>query len=491
MNKQKHFENLHFSTSEHTVYQSPLSIRYASKAMSALHSAQTKHATWRRVWTELARAQMQLGVSITQEQVDQLEQHIHTIDFATAAKYEKQFRHDVMAHVHTYGDQCPKARAIIHLGATSCLITDNADNIIIRDSLKLIQQQLITLIRQLADLADIYKNLPCLAYTHFQPAQPTTVGKRFSLWLQDIVFDLQELEHQLNNWHALGIKGATGTQASFLQLFDGDHKKVQQLENVIIKRLGFSKVVGVSGQTYTRKQDMQILNVLAGIATSAHKMATDLRLLANMKEVEEPSEDHQIGSSAMPYKRNPMRSERICSLARYIMSLSQNPMYTAATQWFERTLDDSANRRLCIAESFLATDSILQLLINVTNGLVVYPNTIKHHLNQELPFMATEHILMACVQKGADRQTMHELIRQHSLEVGNAIKQHAASNNLLERIAQDPLIPLDKVELAHNMKPQNFIGRAPQQVTEFLATIVALLLGKYKNIHNKKSEISV
>ena len=460
-------------------YQSPLGQRYASKQMNTIFSAQTKHTTWRRLWVELAQAEKELGLPITQEQIDELKAHMHDIDFAAAEQYERKLRHDVMAHIHAYGDQCPQARAIIHLGATSCLITDNADLIIMRDALKLIEQKLVTVIRQLATHADRYKSLPCLSFTHMQPAQPTTVGKRFCMWLQDFLLDLEELNHRVERLRFLGIKGATGTQASFLQLFDGDHEKVIKLEQLIAQRLGFNKLFSVSGQTYTRKQDAQILDLLAGIATSAHKMSTDLRLLAYMKEIEEPFEHHQVGSSAMPYKRNPMRNERICSLARYVMSLSENPKYTAATQWFERTLDDSANRRLCIPEAFLATDGILNLLINITHSMVVYPKVIEKNLQQELPFMATENILMACVKKGADRQAIHEILRQHSIEVGRAIKEDGAANDLLQRLAADPAIPCDETELNKLVNAEQFIGRAPEQVEGFLAGEVWPVLKQY------------
>lgn len=469
-----------------TSYQSPLGERYASEEMSSLFSSQHKHATWRRMWVALAQAEMELGLPITEEQIAELTANVDNIDFEKADEYEKQLRHDVMAHIHTYGDLCPKARPIIHLGATSCLITDNSDVVILRDALQIIQKKLVTVIKKLSDTARKYQNLPCLSFTHFQTAQPTTMGKRMSLWLQDFLLDLEDLEFRLQNLRLLGIKGATGTQASFLNLFEGDHEKVRKLEFLICQRLGFEKPFPVTGQTYSRKQDVQILQVLSGIATSAHKMATDLRLLAHMKEVEEPFSKNQIGSSAMPYKRNPMQSERICSIARYVMSLSENPTYTAATQWFERTLDDSANRRLCIPESFLAVDSILRLLINISADMVVYPKVIEKNLKRELPFLATENILMESVRKGADRQNIHELIRQHSVDVGKRIKEEGLDNDLIERIANDKNIPLNEEELGGCLEPQRYIGRAPQQVEEFLLNDIGDIMNRYQEIDIEK-----
>ncbi len=472
-------------------YQSSLSTRYASKTMQTIHSAQTKYATWRVIWTELAKCQKQLGLSITQEQIDELEKHIHTIDFAKAAQYEKQLKHDVMAHIHTYGDQCPKARPIIHLGATSCLITDNAEVLIMQKSLLHIHEQLITFIRALAEKADQYKELACLSYTHFQPAQPTTVGKRIAMWLYEFMRDIKKLTHCLDELKLLGLKGATGTQAAFLQLFAGDHEKVKQLEQLFVSRLPCKKVVPISGQTYTRKQDMDVLHVLASIAVSAHKMATDLRLLAHLQEIEETRTEGQVGSSAMPYKHNPMRAERICSLARYIMSLTQNPMYTAATQWFERSLDDSANRRLIIPDAFLATDAVLQLLIHVVENMEVHPFMVHKHLQEVLPFMATEAILMACVQKGADRQTVHEIIRMHSSAVAKELKTSETKNNLLEKLAHDENILLDENELANLMNPKQFTGRAQQQVEEFLEQEVEPLLQKYIHVQSTQSQVMI
>jgi len=456
-------------------YESPLGKRYASATMSALFSDQHKFSTWRSIWYTLASIERDLGIDISQEQLDELKQHMHSIDFAKAHAYEQQFQHDVMAHVHTYADACPKARPIIHLGATSCLVTDNADLLIYKQALEVIKEKMLACIMALAKRADAYKDMPCLAFTHLQIAQPTTVGKRICLWLQDLLFDYQELCYRQTQLHALGAKGATGTQASFLALFDGDHAKVQALDRAFCKALGFERVMPISGQTYTRKQDAHLLQVLSGIATSVHKMATDLRLLAFMHEIEEPFGDKQIGSSAMPYKRNPMRSERICSLARYVMSLAQNPTYTAATQWFERTLDDSANRRLCIPEAFLAIDGTLDLVLGITNGLQVNEAVIKQNYKKALPFLATETILMACVKKGADRQAVHERLRQHSFAASNALKEGADTNDLMERIAQDDAIPMDRSALDELLANTPMSGRAAEQVTAFLHEHIAPL----------------
>jgi len=475
-----------------TSYQSPLGVRYASKEMNALFSSQNKHSTWRRMWVTLAQAEMELGLPISEEQIAELSNNIDNIDFDKVDEYERQLRHDVMAHIHAYGDQCPKARPIIHLGATSCLITDNSDIVILRDALHILQKKLVTVIKKLSDTAKKYQYLPCLSFTHFQPAQPTTLGKRMTLWLQDFLLDLGDLEFRLKNLRLLGIKGATGTQASFLNLFEGDHEKVCKLESLICQRLGFGKPFPVTGQTYSRKQDVQILQVLSGIATTAHKMATDLRLLAHMKEVEEPFSKNQIGSSAMPYKRNPMQSERICSLARFVISLSENPTYTAATQWFERTLDDSANRRLCIPESFLAVDSILLLLINISGDMVVYPKVIEKNLRQELPFLATENILMESVKKGADRQNIHERIRQHSIAVGKRIKEEGLDNDLIARIANDKDIPLNEEELGDCLEIHRYIGRAPQQVEEFLLNDIAEVMNRYQEVDiEKEAQVTI
>lgn len=468
-------------------YQSPLSSRYASSEMNFLFSDQNKHRTWRKLWLTLAQAQKDLGLAISQKQIDELKMHIDDIDFEQAKKHESVLHHDVMAHIYTYAEKCPTAKSIIHLGATSCLITDNADVIIMRDALFLIQKMLITLIQNLALLAKKYKDLPCLSYTHFQAAQPCTVGKRISLWLQDFFIDAQEMEHCLENLRLLGIKGATGTQASFLKLFDGNHEKVKMLEEMICQGLHFKSPFPVSGQTYSRKQDVKILNVLSAIATSAHKISTDLRLLAHLKEIEEPFSEKQIGSSAMPYKRNPMQNERICALARFVISLSANPSYTAATQWFERSLDDSANRRLCLPEAFLTTDSILQLLIRISKDLNVYPKVIEKNLEKEIPFLATEHFLMASVKKGSDRQAIHESIRKHSMASSKRIKEEGLDNDLLSRISQDPTIPLSEKEIKELLKNSNFIGRSPEQVTEFLDDEINPFLEKHQdcNIENE------
>lgn len=451
-----------------TQYQSPLGKRYASSHMSELFSDQHKFSTWRHIWHTLATIQRDLGIAISQEQLDEMAQRLQTINFEKAHSYEEQFQHDVMAHVHTFGDDCPNARPIIHLGATSCMITDNADLIIFKEALELTQGKLLNCIKALSKRAHDYKDMPCLAFTHLQIAQPTTVGKRMCLWLQDLLFDFQELEHRLEQLHALGAKGATGTQASFLALFDGDHEKVEQLDRAFCKALGFEKVVSVSGQTYTRKQDAQLLNLLTSIATSVHKMSTDLRLLAFMHEIQEPFGAKQIGSSAMPYKRNPMKNERICSLARYVMSLGQNPTYTAATQWFERTLDDSANRRLCIPEAFLAIDGILDLMLGIAQGLQVNEKVIQKNYTKALPFLATETILMHCVKKGGDRQTIHEQLRQHSIASSCALQEGAEHNDLLERIAQDEQIPIDQHELDALLQNTNMSGRSAEQVDAFL-----------------------
>ncbi len=449
-------------------YQSPFSARYASEEMSQIFSLQQRHACWRKVWVALAQAERDLGLPISDAQVEEMKAAIDTIDFKVAAKYEKELKHDVMAHVHAYGEQCPLARPIIHLGATSCTITDNADQLIMRSALKLIQSKLKLLMKNLAMTALHYKDLPCLGYTHFQSAQPTTVGKRMSLWLQDFYLDYLDLAYRLDHIYFLGVKGTTGTQASFLELFDGDREKVIELEKRFAAQLEYNCTLPVSGQTYTRKIDKQILEVLSGIAVSAHKMSTDLRLLAHLKEIEEPFGKHQVGSSAMPYKRNPMENERVCSLARYIMSQANNPQYTAATQWFERTLDDSANRRLSIPEAFLATDTLLDILANIAENMVVYPKVIEKHLDNELPFMATENILMACVKKGADRQEIHERIREHSQLVANKIKNEGAENDLLERLANDPVISLTRKEILLIIKDGDFTGCAANQVENFV-----------------------
>ncbi len=455
---------------DNTQYDNPLIARYASAQMSQLWSPQRKFSTWRRLWIALAEAEAELGLPISAEQIDEMKAHVDDIDFAVADQYERQRRHDVMAHVLTYGDACPTAKPIIHLGATSCFVTDNTDLILIRESLDMVRQRLVAVIDRLSTFALEHRALPCLALTHLQPAQPTTVGRRACLWAHDFVLDLAEIEHRLATLKARGAKGTTGTQASFLSLFGGDHQRVRRLEHLINQKLGFADSYAVTGQTYSRKVDSQVLDVLSGIAQSAHKMATDLRILQNRKEIEEPFEKDQIGSSAMAYKRNPMRSERICSLARFVISLQSSPAMTAATQWLERTLDDSANRRLVLPQAFLAIDAILILCQNVTTGLVVYPKVIARNLQSELPFMATENILMAAVAAGGDRQELHERIRRHSQAAAAVVKQEGGHNDLFQRLQADPAF--SAVDLAAELDPTRFVGRAPEQVDEFLAEVI-------------------
>lgn len=450
------------------IYESPLNSRYASDAMQALFSPDKKFRTWRRLWIALAETEQELGLPISDAQLEELRAHADDINYEVAAREEAIVRHDVMAHVHAYGEQCPTAKGIIHLGATSCYVGDNTDLILMADGLRLIRGKLLAVIARLADFARCYKDLPTLGFTHFQPAQPVTVGKRATLWLQDLLMDLEDLDHVLDSLCFLGSKGTTGTQASFLALFDGDHAKVRELDRRIAAKMGFGKVYQVSGQTYSRKVDSRVLNVLSGIAQSAHKFSNDIRLLQHLKEVEEPFEKGQIGSSAMAYKRNPMRSERIASLARYVLTASLNPVLTAATQWFERTLDDSANKRIAVPESFLATDAILMLYLNISSGLVVYPEVIRRHLNEELPFMATENILMAAVKGGGDRQDLHEKIRQYSQAAGNRVKIEGAPNDLLEKIAADPAFGLDQKDLEQLLDANLYVGRSARQVDEFL-----------------------
>ena len=457
-------------------YESPLAARYAGREMQFLFSPQKKFTTWRRLWVALAEAEKELGLPITKEQIDELAAHVDDVNYAVAEEREKVVRHDVMSHVYAYGVQCPTAKGIIHLGATSCYVGDNTDLIVMTEALKLVRGKLLAVIGKLADFARENAALPTLAFTHFQSAQPTTVGKRATLWIQDLLLDLEELDHRLANMALLGCKGTTGTQASFLELFDGDHDKCRRLDALIAEKMGFARVLPVSGQTYSRKIDSQVLNVLAGIAQSAAKFTNDLRLLAHLKEVEEPFEKGQIGSSAMAYKRNPMRSERMASLARYVLSDAINPALTASTQWFERTLDDSANRRIAVPEAFLAVDGILNLYLNITDGLVVYPKMIARHLQAELPFMATETILMDAVKRGADRQEIHERIRQHSVAAAARVKEEGLDNDLVERIAADEAIPVSREEIEAILKPENFVGRAPQQTAEFLAEVVEPLL---------------
>ncbi len=445
-------------------YNSPLSERYASKEMQYIFSPDKKFRTWRRLWIALAETEKELGLPITQEQIDELKAHADDINYDVAKAREKEVRHDVMSHVYAYGVQCPKAKGIIHLGATSCYVGDNTDIIVMTEALRLVRKKLINVIAELAKFADQYKALPTLAFTHFQPAQPTTVGKRASLWLQEFCMDLEDLDHVLGTMKLLGSKGTTGTQASFLELFDGDQEKIDKIDPMIAEKMGFEKCVPVSGQTYSRKTDTRVLNVLAGIAASAHKMSNDIRLLQHLKEVEEPFEKSQIGSSAMAYKRNPMRSERIASLSRYVMIDALNPAITSATQWFERTLDDSANKRLSIPEGFLAVDGILDLCLNVVDGLVVYPKVIEKHLRSELPFMATENIMMDAVKAGGDRQELHEKIRTLSMEAGKTVKEEGKENNLLELIAADPSFNMTLEELEACMEPSRYTGRTGHEV---------------------------
>ncbi len=463
--------------SDHSVYENPLITRYASRQMAQLWSTAHRSRLWRKLWIVLAECQQELGLRITDTQISQLKQFESQIDLDAVREYENRLRHDVMAHVHAYGDQCPDAREIIHWGATSCYVTDNGDLLLMRDALEMLRQRLVGVIATLAGFARRYRELPCLAFTHLQPAQPTTVGKRACLWIYDLVLDLTELEHRLDELRARSAKGTTGTQASFLQLFNGDHAKVRLLERRIAERLGFSASYAVTGQTYPRKVDAQVMDALSGIAQSIHKIATDLRLLSSRKEVEEPFEKDQIGSSAMAYKRNPMRSERMCALARFVMSLQSSSAQTAAVQWMERTLDDSANRRLVIPQAFLAIDACLILMQNVSNGLVVHEKQVEKHLTEELPFMATEAIMMAAVAAGADRQEIHENIRLHSVAAGLVVKQEGKENDLLSRLKADPVY--GKIDIDSLVDPIAFVGRAPQQVDEFLQEVIAPILSRY------------
>ena len=463
----------------HDAYENPLISRYASRDMAAIWGDQKKHSTWRQLWVALAEAEASLGLPITDKQLAELRAHVDDIDFAAAAKYEKKLRHDVMAHVHAYGDQCPAARPIIHLGATSCYVTDNTDLLLIRESLQLVAQRLAGVIAALAEFAKQYRDLPTLGFTHLQPAQPTTVGRRACLWAYDLALDLAEVEHRLDTLRARSIKGTTGTQASFLKLFDGDHEKVRRLEELVAQKMGFERIYAVTGQTYSRKIDAQVLDALAGIATSAHKAATDLRILAHRQEIEEPFEPDQIGSSAMAYKRNPMRCERICGLARFAMSLPANASATHATQWMERTLDDSANRRIVLPQAFLAVDAILILYQNVAAGLVVYPQVIARHLREELPFMCSENILMAAVAAGGDRQDLHERIRQHSQAAAAVVKEQGGENDLLQRLRRDKAFAA--VDLDAAVDPHSLTGRSAEQVDEFLAEVVAPIRKRYSD----------
>ena len=472
-------------------YTSPLSERYASKEMQYIFSQDMKFRTWRRLWIALAETEKELGLNITQEQIDELKAHADDINYDVAKAREKEVRHDVMSHVYAYGVQCPKAKGIIHLGATSCYVGDNTDIIVMTEALKLVQKKLVNVIAELSKFADKYKYQPTLAFTHFQPAQPTTVGKRATLWTQEFMMDLEDLEYVLGTIKLLGSKGTTGTQASFLELFEGDQETIDKIDPMIAAKMGFKECYPVSGQTYSRKVDTRVVNVLAGIAASAHKMSNDIRLLQHLKEVEEPFEKSQIGSSAMAYKRNPMRSERIASLSRYVMIDALNPAITSATQWFERTLDDSANKRLSVPEGFLAIDGILDLCLNVVDGLVVYPKVIEKRLMSELPFMATENIMMDAVKAGGDRQELHERIRELSMEAGKNVKVEGKDNNLLELIAADPAFNLTLEDLQKSMDPSRYTGRAKEQTEAFIANVVQPVLDAHKDLLGVKVEINV
>lgn len=479
-------------------YISPLSERYASREMQYIFSEDKKFRTWRRLWIALAETEMELGLKdsdgnprITEDMIDEMRAHKDDINYDVARAREKEVRHDVMSHVYAYGVQCPKAAGIIHLGATSCYVGDNTDMIIMKEALQLIRKKLINVINELAKFADKYKDLPTLAFTHFQPAQPTTVGKRATLWINEFMIDLEDLEYVLSTLKLLGSKGTTGTQASFLELFQGDNETVDKIDPMIAEKMGFKSCVPVSGQTYSRKNDTRVLNILSGIAASATKMSNDIRLLQHLKEVEEPFEKNQIGSSAMAYKRNPMRSERIASLSRYIMVDALNPAITSAVQWFERTLDDSANKRLSVAEGFLACDGVLDLCLNVVDGLVVYPKVIRKHLMSELPFMATENIMMDCVRAGKNRQEMHEEIRELSMKAGANVKENGGENNLLDLIASDPKFGMSREDLEKTMDPAKYVGRAPRQVEIYLRDVVDPMLSENKDILGMNAEINV
>lgn len=468
-------------------YESPLSSRYADKEMKYIFSPDKKFKTWRKLWIALAETERELGLDITEEQIEELKANADNINYQVAEEREKVVRHDVMSHVYAYGVQCPKAKGIIHLGATSCYVGDNTDIIIMTEALKIVEKKLVSTIRLLSGFADKYKSLPTLAFTHFQPAQPTTVGKRATLWIQDLLMDLEDVKYVIGSMKLLGCKGTTGTQASFLELFEGDHEKCKLLDSKIAEKMGFKECFAVSGQTYSRKLDSKVVNVLAGIAQSASKFSNDIRLLQHLKEIEEPFEKDQIGSSAMAYKRNPMRSERMASLSRYVMADVLNPYMTAATQWFERTLDDSANKRISIPEAFLAVDAILNLYMNVSDGLVVYENVIRTHLMNELPFMMTENIMMDAVKRGGDRQVLHEKIRKSS----QIIKSSGGKNDLLERIASDPSFGVTLEELEAMVKPENYVGRASQQTEDFLKETVASALAPYESVATEKAEINI
>ncbi|HIR40864.1 MAG TPA: adenylosuccinate lyase [Candidatus Egerieicola pullicola] len=472
-------------------YVSPFSTRYASKEMQYIFSAEKKFTTWRKLWVALARAEHKLGLPVSQEQVEELEAHVNDINFAVAEAREKEVRHDVMSHVYAYGQQCPKAAGIIHLGATSCYVGDNTDIILMREALQVVHRKLVNVIDLLGKFAEEHKAQPCLAYTHLQPAQLTTVGKRATLWCNELVMDLEEVEYRIKNLKLLGSKGTTGTQASFMELFEGDEEKIKKLEQYICQEMGFDGVVPVSGQTYSRKIDSQVVCTLAGVAQSCSKFSNDLRILQNFKEMEEPFEAHQIGSSAMPYKRNPMRSERITSLARYVMCDSLNPMFTSATQWFERTLDDSANKRISVAEAFLAVDSILNIMLNVCDGLVVYPKVIEQRVLKELPFMATENIMMQAVKKGGNRQELHEKLREHSMAAAKVVKEEGKDNDLIDRICADPAFQLTREEIEAVLTPIHFVGRSVHQVEEFIADYVDPIRKANADVLNEKAQLSV
>lgn len=477
--------------SERDRYESPLCGRYASREMQYIFSPNMKFTTWRKLWIALAEAEKELGLDITQEQIDEMKAHVSDIDYELAAQREKEVRHDVMAHIYAFGQVAPTAEPIIHLGATSCYVGDNTDIILMREGLDIVRSKLLNVIQQLSDFAMEYRNLPCLGYTHFQPAQPTTVGKRATLWIQDLLSDLNDLDYVRGTLRLLGSKGTTGTQASFLELFEGDHEKCKKLDLLIAKKMGFDACYEVSGQTYPRKEDSRVLNVLAGISQSAHRFSNDMRLLQHEKELEEPFESGQVGSSAMAYKRNPMRSERMASLANYVINDAANPQITAATQWLERTLDDSANKRISIPEAFLATDGILQIYMNVASGIVVYPKVIKLHLMRELPFMATENIMMDAVKAGGDRQELHEHIREHSMAAAKAVKQEGMENDLLNRIAGDPIFDTNEDALNLLLNPNNYVGRAPEQTEEFVKKIVKPILEANSSELGMNAELNV
>ena len=476
---------------QHDKYISPFSTRYASDEMQYIFSDDNKFRTWRRLWIALAKAEQKQGLAITDEQIAELEAHKDDINYEDAIAREKLVRHDVMSHVYAYGLQCPKAKGIIHLGATSCYVGDNTDVIIMREGLQLVRKKVIGVLANLAKFADEYKAMPCLAYTHCQPAQLTTVGKRATLWMNELYMDLEELDHQISQLALRGVKGTTGTQASFVELFNGDSAKIKAVEADVCAQMDFTKVVPVCGQTYSRKVDYNVLSAVAGIGQSAMKMATDIRLLANFKEMEEPFEKNQIGSSAMPYKRNPMRCERICALSRYLMVDVLNPSFTTGTQWFERTLDDSANKRVAMAEGFLATDAILNIMLNVTDGLVVYPKVVRSRLMAELPFMASENIMMQAVEKGGNRQELHERLRQHAIAAGKQVKEEGLPNDMVDRIAADPAFGLTKEEIVAGLVPENFVGRAPQQVEEFIAHILKPIFDANPDAVEQHANLSV